>query len=76
MLTLTLRNLERDGLVERSIYPTVPPKVEYTATLMPRELRTHIVGLTKWAERHRGDVAAARRVYLLRSYVGHCRIKA
>lgn len=63
MLTLTLRNLERDGLIERTVYPTVPPKVEYTATAMARELHTHLIGLTDWAERHRSDVAAARRAY-------------
>ena len=63
MLTLTLRNLERDGLLQRTVYPTVPPKVEYTATPMARELHTHLVGLTDWAERHRADVAAARRDY-------------
>jgi DNA-binding HxlR family transcriptional regulator len=63
MLTLTLRNLERDGLVQRTVYPTVPPKVEYTATPMARELHTHLVGLIAWAEKHRGDVAAARRAY-------------
>lgn len=63
MLTLTLRNLERDGLIERTVYPTVPPKVEYTATPMAQELHAHLVGLTDWAERHRGDVAAARRAY-------------
>src|SRR5919202_817072 len=63
MLTLTLRNLERDGLVERTVYPTVPPKVEYTATPMARELYDSLVGLTTWAERHRTDVAAARLAY-------------
>jgi DNA-binding HxlR family transcriptional regulator len=63
MLTLTLRNLERDGLVKRTVYPTVPPKVEYAATPMARELYGHLVGLTDWAERHRGHVAAARRSY-------------
>ncbi|MGY1608758.1 winged helix-turn-helix transcriptional regulator [Geodermatophilus sp. SYSU D00700] len=63
MLTLTLRNLERDGLLQRTVYPTVPPKVEYAATPMARELHTHLVGLTDWAERHRADVAAARRAY-------------
>lgn len=63
MLTLTLRNLERDGLIKRTIYPEVPPKVEYTATPMAQELHAHLVGLTDWAERHRGDVAAARRAY-------------
>lgn len=63
MLTLTLRNLERDGLLKRTIYPTVPPKVEYAATPMATELHAHLVGLTTWAERHRADVAAARRSY-------------
>src|SRR5918912_824743 len=63
MLTLTLRNLERDGLLIRTVYPTVPPKVEYTATPMAQELHTHLVGLTTWAERHRADVAAARLAY-------------
>ena len=63
MLTLTLRNLERDGLLVRTVHPTVPPRVEYEATPMARELHAHLVGLTAWAERHRGDVADARRAY-------------
>jgi DNA-binding HxlR family transcriptional regulator len=63
MLTLTLRNLERDGLLVRTVYPTVPPKVTYTATDMARELHASLSGLTGWAERHRGDIAAARAAY-------------
>jgi DNA-binding HxlR family transcriptional regulator len=63
MLTLTLRNLERDGLLVRTVYPTVPPRVEYTATGMARELRATLAGLTDWAERHRADIAAARTAY-------------
>ncbi|HEV7899045.1 MAG TPA: helix-turn-helix domain-containing protein [Planosporangium sp.] len=63
MLTLTLRNLERDGLLTRTVYPTVPPKVEYTATGMALELYESLVTLTEWAERHRGAVAAARTAY-------------
>jgi DNA-binding HxlR family transcriptional regulator len=63
MLTLTLRNLERDGLLIRTVYPTVPPKVEYTATDMARELHASLAGLTDWAERHRADIAAARAAY-------------
>jgi DNA-binding HxlR family transcriptional regulator len=63
MLTLTLRNLERDGLLIRTVYPTVPPKVEYTATAMARELHDTLTGLIGWAERHRGDIAAARTTY-------------
>ena len=63
MLTLTLRNLERDGLLVRTVYPTVPPKVEYTATDMARELRDSLAALTDWAERHRADIATARAAY-------------
>ena len=63
MLTLTLRNLERDGLIQRTVYPTVPPRVEYAATSMATDLHAHLLGLTQWAERHRGDVADARRAY-------------
>jgi DNA-binding HxlR family transcriptional regulator len=63
MLTLTLRNLERDGLLVRTVYPTVPPKVEYTATPMARELYDSLVTLTTWAQRHRAEIAAARIAY-------------
>ncbi|MFI1680583.1 winged helix-turn-helix transcriptional regulator [Streptomyces sp. NPDC020607] len=63
MLTLTLRNLERDGLLTRTVYPTVPPKVEYTATPMALELYESLVGLAKWAERHRSAIADARVTY-------------
>ncbi|OJF12796.1 winged helix-turn-helix transcriptional regulator [Couchioplanes caeruleus] len=63
MLTLTLRNLERDGLLTRTVYPTVPPKVEYTATDMARELYDSLVTLTDWADRHRAAIAASREAY-------------
>lgn len=63
MLTLTLRNLERDGLLVRTVYPTVPPKVEYVATDIARELYDSLVTLTTWAERHRATIAAARETY-------------
>lgn len=63
MLTLSLRNLERDGLLERTVYPTVPPKVEYVATPMAAELYGALVTLTSWAERHREAIAAARADY-------------
>jgi DNA-binding HxlR family transcriptional regulator len=63
MLTLTLRQLERDGLLIRTVYPTVPPKVEYTTTEMARELYESLVTLTTWAERHRSAIAAARDAY-------------
>jgi DNA-binding HxlR family transcriptional regulator len=63
MLTLTLRNLERDGLLTRTVYPTVPPRVEYVATDMARELYDSLVAVTAWAERHRLAIAAARAAY-------------
>ncbi|MEV4480510.1 winged helix-turn-helix transcriptional regulator [Micromonospora coxensis] len=63
MLTLTLRNLERDGLLHRKVYPTVPPRVEYTATPMALELYESLVALTDWAERHRMAIGAARAAY-------------
>ncbi|WP_249714933.1 winged helix-turn-helix transcriptional regulator [Rhizomonospora bruguierae] len=63
MLTLNLRKLERDGLLTRKVYPTVPPKVEYTATPMAMELYDSLVGMTSWAEKHRAAIAAARASY-------------
>ena len=63
MLTLTLRNLERDGLLVRTVYPTVPPKVEYSLTGAAKELTDTLAGLTEWARRHQGTIAAARASY-------------
>ncbi|MFI0976810.1 winged helix-turn-helix transcriptional regulator [Streptomyces sp. NPDC021093] len=63
MLTLTLRNLERDGMLTRTVHPTVPPKVEYELTPVARELHSSLIGLTTWAERHRVTVAEARAAY-------------
>ncbi|MFF9585984.1 winged helix-turn-helix transcriptional regulator [Streptomyces achromogenes] len=63
MLTLNLRRLERDGLLVRTVYPTVPPKVEYDLTPMARELYTSLTGLVDWAERHRTAISRARAAY-------------
>ena len=63
MLTLTLRKLERDGLLVRTVYPTVPPKVEYSLTDIARELHESLSSLVDWAERHRGTIANARKEY-------------
>ncbi|MDJ1134561.1 winged helix-turn-helix transcriptional regulator [Streptomyces iconiensis] len=63
MLTLTLRNLERDGLLTRKVYATVPPKVEYTLTDIARELHQSLLSLTDWATRHRETISAARHAY-------------
>lgn len=63
MLTLTLRALERDGLVTRTVYPTVPPRVDYELTALGRSLLDPVNRLTAWARRHRAAMEAARRRY-------------
>ncbi|MEV6394028.1 helix-turn-helix domain-containing protein [Streptomyces sp. NPDC051907] len=63
MLTLNLRKLERDGLLVRTVYPTVPPKVEYSLTPIARELHASLAGLVGWAERHRSAIAKSRAAY-------------
>jgi DNA-binding HxlR family transcriptional regulator len=60
MLTLTLRGLEREGLVARKVYPTVPPRVEYTLTALGRTLLEPVTVLATWAQLHRADVQRAR----------------
>lgn len=60
MLTQTLRSLERDGLVERQVYPVVPPKVEYSLTSLGATLVVPLSTLCKWAEAHLSEVEAAR----------------
>ncbi|MGX6449035.1 winged helix-turn-helix transcriptional regulator [Patulibacter sp. S7RM1-6] len=63
MLTLTLRRLERDGLVRRTAHATVPPQVEYELTAMGREM-THLVkALADWSLGHREAIGAARSSY-------------
>jgi DNA-binding HxlR family transcriptional regulator len=63
MLTLTLRQLERDGLILRTVYPTVPPRVEYALTELGRTLLEPVMALAAWADTHRPDIEAARRGY-------------
>jgi DNA-binding HxlR family transcriptional regulator len=63
MLTLTLRNLERDGLVTRTIYPEVPPRVEYTLTEMGKTLTQPINALWDWSAEHHVAIVEARHVY-------------
>lgn len=63
MLAVTLRGLERDGLVTRTVYPTVPPKVEYSLTVMGRTLLSTVCDLVAWADRHAGEVDTARARY-------------
>jgi len=63
MLTLTLRQLERDGLVERTVYPTVPPKVEYTLSDFGRTILIPVTALANWALTYRTDIQAAREAF-------------
>jgi len=60
MLTLTLRGLERDGLATRTVYPTVPPRVEYELTRLGRSLLDPVSGLGAWARQHRAAILEAR----------------
>ena len=61
MLTLTLRGLERDGLVSRTAFPTIPPRVEYELTKLGRSLLTPVSGLGTWARQNQTAIQAARR---------------
>lgn len=60
MLTLTLRKLERDGLVTRTVFPTSPPRVDYALTGLGRTLLKSIRPLTRWATENRAAVQKAR----------------
>lgn len=60
MLTQTLRDLQRDGLVSRHVYPTVPPSVEYSLTPLGQSLLEPLSHLIRWAEDHHGHIRAAR----------------
>src|SRR6266446_1938179 len=60
MLTLTLRGLERDGLVTRTVYPTIPPRVEYALTPLGCTLIAPLIALADWATENQGTVEKAR----------------
>jgi DNA-binding HxlR family transcriptional regulator len=61
--TETLRDLERDGLVERHVYTEMPPRVEYELTALGRTLHAPLLALSHWAEQHIAEVLAAREAY-------------
>lgn len=61
MLTLTLRGLERDGFVTRTVYPTIPPKVEYALTPLGQSLCEPVTALGQWAQANVAAIDAARR---------------
>ena len=60
MLTLTLRGLERDGLVTRTVFPTVPPRVDYELTKLGRSLLEPVSGIGLWARQNRAAIQEAR----------------
>jgi DNA-binding HxlR family transcriptional regulator len=60
MLTLTLRGLERDGLVTRTVFPTVPPRVDYELTELGRTLLAPVKALAAWAQANGAQIFAAR----------------
>lgn len=70
MLTLTLRGLERDGLVTRTVFPTIPPRVEYELTDLGKSLWQPVEALGEWARRHQPEIAAAQRRYDKRTEQG------
>lgn len=63
MLTQTLRQLERDGLVKRDVYPTVPPQVDYALTELGESLLAYIKGFQTWTKQHYPLVEQARAMY-------------
>ncbi|WP_280415744.1 winged helix-turn-helix transcriptional regulator [Nocardia carnea] len=63
MLTLTLRHLERDGLVLRTVHPVVPPRVDYELTPLGRSLLTIIDPLVAWTREHQAEIVSARSAF-------------
>jgi DNA-binding HxlR family transcriptional regulator len=63
MLTKTLRQLERDGLVTRRVHPVVPPRVDYKLTALGEALGEAVCGIWTWVEKHMKDVERSRRAY-------------
>lgn len=63
MLTQTLRTLERNGLVTRTMYPTIPPRVDYELTDLGRSAVTVLDEILRWSEQHSAEITAARQRY-------------
>jgi DNA-binding HxlR family transcriptional regulator len=72
MLTVTLRGLERDGLLTRTVHAAVPPRVDYALTPLGQTLREVIGQLVGWADEHLGEIEAARADYDTRSGPAPC----
>jgi DNA-binding HxlR family transcriptional regulator len=76
MLTLTLRGLERDGVVVRTVFPTVPPRVEYALTPLGRTLLKTVVELTNWANDNRREIESARIAFDAREAAQAARVRS
>jgi DNA-binding HxlR family transcriptional regulator len=63
MLTKTLRQLERDGLVSRYVHPVIPPRVDYQLTPLGRSLLDKVCGIWDWVETHMNEMELARRQF-------------
>ncbi|GAA4093221.1 winged helix-turn-helix transcriptional regulator [Nonomuraea sp. NPDC050663] len=63
MLTVTLRQLERDGLIKRTVYPVSPPRVDYELTALGNSLQEVTKALVVWTERHQQEISEARTEY-------------
>jgi DNA-binding HxlR family transcriptional regulator len=63
MLTKTLREMERDGLLTRHVHPVIPPHVDYKLTRLGESLGEAVCSVWKWVDRHMNDVAKARRAF-------------
>jgi DNA-binding HxlR family transcriptional regulator len=70
MLTVTLRGLERDGIITRTVHPVVPPRVDYALTPLGRTLLDTVGTLVTWAEEHVGQIENARTTYDTRPSTG------
>jgi len=63
MLTVTLKSLEADGLIKRTVYPQIPPKVEYELTPRGASLLPHLHNLVKWAESNMSKIKESREIF-------------
>jgi DNA-binding HxlR family transcriptional regulator len=67
MLTQTVRRMEEDGLVKRTVHPVIPPHVDYTLTPLGRSLSEAFCGVWVWAEKHRDEIEQARAAFAVAS---------
>ena len=70
MLTQTVRQMEEDGLVQRTVHPVIPPHVDYALTPLGRSLGAAFCGVWIWTETHRDEIQRAREAFAMREKVG------